>query len=57
MFPPGILRFVNVAKVLHGMLINLVVFNDFDVLFAKGASESSINDIFHKDSGTRFYSL
>ena len=47
-FPPGILRFLNIARVHHRMLINVMVLNDFSDLAVELAPESSIFLRFYK---------
>ena len=44
------------VEVHHGMLVNTLLFEDFGSLFAKGASESSMNDMLYKDSEYGFRS-
>ena len=41
----------------HGMLINVMVLEDFECVFAKGASKSPINDRFYKGLVTAFCSV
>ena len=56
-FHQGISRLLNAAKVHHGVLINLKLFNDFECLFANWASKWSRNDRFYKGSEMVFYSV
>ena len=41
----------------HGMLINVMVLEDFKCPFGKGASKSPMNDGFYKGSVTAFCSV
>ena len=41
----------------NGMLINLMLLNDFGSIFTKSTSNSSINDRFYKGSVTAFWRL
>ena len=56
-FPPGILRFLNVAKVLHGMLINLLVSPDFNVFLRKGLEDHQYTTGFYKGLEAGLWSL